>query len=102
MDLPKKFEDATSSPSINISEEDTERKYPIFSSKRITIYFGLTTVLTIHDSDFNAIQIFLPKRYSEVIFDDGIDKLNKNSISLNVIYKSACPKTRSYLLANEK
>jgi len=86
MDLPRKFEDATSSRSINIIELDRDKKYPIVSAKRFTTKFGPTSLLTIHDSD--SLNIFLPKRYSEVISDDDIDKINKNSISLNLIYKT--------------
>ena len=102
MDLPTKFEAATSSRSINISELDTDKKYPIVSAKRIITKFGPTALLTIHDSDSAAaLQIFLPKRYSEVISHDDIDKINKKSVSLNLIYKGTCPKSRSYLLAIE-
>jgi len=102
MDLPRKFEAGTSSRSINISELDTDKKYPIISAKRITTKFGPTVLLTIHDSDSAAaLQIFLPKRYSEVISDDDIDKRNKNSVSLNLIYKCTCPKSRTYFLAIE-
>ena len=101
MDLHKKFEYATSSPSLNISEVDTDRKYTIVSVKRITTKFGATTLLTIHDSDSASLQIFLPKHYSEVISDDDIDKIKKKSVSLNLIYKKTCPKTRSYLLEIE-
>jgi len=43
---------------------------------RITTKFGLTTLLTIHDSESvaAALHIFWPKGYSEVISDDDIDK----------------------------
>jgi len=102
MNLPRKFEAGTSSRSINISELDTDKTYLIVSAKRITTNFGPTTHLTIHDSDSAAaLQIFLPKRYSEVISDDDIDKINKNSFSLNLIYRGTCPKSRSYLLTIE-
>jgi len=93
MDLPRKFEDATSSQSINISELDMDRKCPIVPAKRITMKFGPTTLLSIQNSDSTAaLKIFLPKRYSEVISDDDIDKINKNSIKLNLIYKVTCQK----------
>jgi len=101
MDLPRKFEAATSSRSINISDQDTDKKYPTVSAKRITTKFSPTAHLTILDFDSAAApQIFLPKRYSEVISDD-IDKINKNSVSLNLIYRGTCPKSRSYLQAIE-
>ena len=96
MDLPRKFEAATSSRSINIVELDTDKKYPILSAKRITTKFGPTAHLTIHDSDSAAaLQIFLPKRYTEVISDDDIDEINKNSVSLNLMYRGTCPKSSS-------
>ena len=63
MDLPRKFEDAISSQSINISELDTDKYYPIVSAKRITTKFGPTALLNIHDTyTAAALQIFLPKR----------------------------------------
>jgi len=88
----------TSSQSINISELDTDREYPIVHAKGITMKYGLKTLLTIQDSDsIAALQIFLPNRYSEVISDDDIDKINKNSTTLSLIFKGTCPKIRSYL-----
>jgi len=101
MDLPRKFEDASYSRSINIGELDKDNKYPIFRTKRITTMIVPTTRLTIHDSESAALQIFLPKRYSEFISDDDIDEINRNLVSLNLIFKSTCPKSRSYLLAIE-
>ena len=50
MDLLRKFEAAISSRSINISELDTDKKYPIVSAKRITTKYGPRTLLNIHDS----------------------------------------------------
>jgi len=102
MELPRKFQSATPSRSININELDTDRKFLIVSAKRITTKFGPTTLLNIHDSDSAAgLQIFLPKRYSEVTSDDDIDKINKNSFSQNLIHNDKCRITRSYLLAIE-
>jgi len=62
MDLPRKFEDATSSRSINISGLDTEEKYPIAITKWIATKFGPTTLLTIHVSKSAAVLHILSGR----------------------------------------
>ena len=93
MDHPRKFEAATSSQSMNISELDTDREYPIVRAKGIATKFGLKTILTIQDADSTAVlQIFLPNRYSEVISDDDIDNIIKNSLTLNLILKARVQK----------
>ena len=89
-------EDATSSRSINISELDTEKQYPVVSAKRITTKFVPTNLFTIHDSDSAAALQILSKRS-----DNDMDKINKDSVPLNLVYKGTCPKTKSYLLAIE-
>jgi len=63
MGLPRKFEDAPSSRSIDISGLNTDKNFPIVSAKRITTNFGPTNLLNIPDSDSAAtLQILLPKR----------------------------------------
>jgi len=59
------------------------------------LLFVMTTVVF-------TIQTFLPKRYSAVVSDDDIDQINIHKVSLNIIYKRICVKSKSYLLAIEK
>jgi len=102
MDLAKKFEDATASPScasVNISSLILNRQYPIVRAKRVTSKFGSTVLLSIRDTDEQLIQIFLPKRYASVVSDDDISKINSRTKYINLVYKDICEKTRSYLLA---
>jgi len=58
-------------------------------------------LLTIRDSETDTLQILLPKRFSAVISDDDIDKINANSVSLNLEYRGICATSKSYLLAVE-
>jgi len=101
MELAEKFEEATSCQSVNINSLDTDKKYPIVRSKRITSKFGPTVLLTIRDSESTTIQTFLPKRYSAVVSDDDIEKINNKVVSLNLMYMGICEKSRSYLLKIE-
>jgi len=101
MELAKKFEEATSCQSVNINSLETDKKYPIVRTKRITNKFGPSVLLTIRDSESTTDQTFLPKRYSAVVSEDDIEKINNKLVSLNLIYMGICEKSRSYLLKIE-
>jgi len=79
----------------------TGKKYPILRSKRISSKYGRTIVLTIRDSGSSTIQTYLPKRYSAVVSDDVIEKINIEAVSLNLVFKGICEKFRSHLLLLE-
>jgi len=99
MDLAAKFELATSSQSISIRDLVVDRKYPVVHAKRIVTKFGQTTLLTVQDSDSATNLQILPKRYSEMISEDTINKINNNLVSQNLIFKGLCPRNKSYMLA---
>jgi len=99
MDLAKRFEEATSSISVNISSLVMNKLYPIVRAKRINTKFGTTVLLSIRDSDEKIVQIFLPKRYSYVVSDDDMEKINSEAVYLNLVYKGICDASKSYLLA---
>jgi len=101
MELAKKFEDATSCQSVNINSLETDKKYPIVRAKRMTSKFGPTVLLTIRDSESTTVKIFLPKRYSAVVSDEDVEKINNKLVSLNLIYMGICEKSRYYLLKIE-
>jgi hypothetical protein len=58
-------------------------------------------VLTIRDAGATPAQIFLPRRYSDVISDTDIEQINSNAVFLRLVYKGVCSKTKAYLLAIE-
>jgi len=86
MELAKKFEEATSCQSVNINSLDTNKKYPIVRAKRMTSKFGPTVLLTIRDSESTTVQICLPKRYSAVVVEDDIEKINNKLVSLILLH----------------
>jgi len=75
MDLAKNFEVATSRKTSKINSLGNEILYPIVRAKRITSKYGPTVLLTVRDSEFCVVQIFLPKQYCEVISNDDMDKI---------------------------
>jgi len=86
MDVAKRFEEATSSTSVNISSLEMNNLYPIVHAIRINTTFGSTVLLSIRDFEANIVQIFPPKRYSDVVSDDDMKKINSKAISLNLIF----------------
>jgi hypothetical protein len=101
MDISKRFQEATSTQAVRISSLENDRKYPIVHADRITTKFGPTVLFSIKDNPYNIVKCFLPKRYSSVITDVDIDSINSKTVSLNLIYKGLCEKSKSYKLAIE-
>jgi hypothetical protein len=81
---------------------ETNRKYPIMKAETVTTKSGPTVLLTITDLQHNNnVKVFIPKRYSYVFSDEDIESINSQKVSLNLIYKGLCEKTKSYILAIE-
>jgi len=59
MDLAKRFEEGTSSTSVNISSLETNKLYPIVRARRIASKYGPKILLSIRDSEAKVVQIFL-------------------------------------------
>jgi hypothetical protein len=76
---------------------DTEKPYPITQAQHVGTRFGPTVLLSIRGSEFGLKKLFLPRRYSEVITDEDIDRFNKATLYL--IYRGVCEQTKSFLLS---
>jgi len=74
--LAKRFEEATAYATVNVNSLEPHRLYPIFRAKRISIKYGPSVVLTLRISETSIVQLFLPKRYSEVMSDADMDRIN--------------------------
>jgi len=100
MGLEQKFEGVTWDNTVSACDLERNRKYPILRAKTITTRMGSAVLLTNGDSLEDSSQVFLPKRYRDVVTDDDIEKINTN-LSLNVVYRVICSKTKANLLAKE-
>jgi hypothetical protein len=101
MFLNKKFQDAASSYAVKINTLEVAGKYRITAAERVNTNYGPTVLLSIKESQHNIVKVFMPKRYSSVFDDDDIETINSQKVSLNLIYKGICEKTKSYILAIE-
>ena len=84
---------------MKIGDLEVERNYPIVRAERVETKCGQSVLLSILDSPIKSIKVFWPKRYSAVVTDVDIDDINSERISLHLIYKGTCVKTKPYILA---
>ena len=50
-------------------------------------------MLTLGVSETSKVQVFLPKRYSEVMTDTDMDSINSKAVSLHLVYQRVCEST---------
>jgi len=101
MDVPKKFQEATSSDAFKIGSLEVDRKYPIIHAERIVTESGPAVLLSIKGSPYNIVKVLMPKCYSSVISGKNMKSINSQKVSLNLIYKEMCEKSKSCHLAIE-
>jgi len=99
MYLEKRFEEATYSTTDSINSLILNRPYPIIRAKRLTTTYGLTVLLSLRDANEKIIQVYVPKRYADVMLDEDIENINSQSIYINLVYKGINEFTKAYLLA---
>ena len=101
MDLTQKFDGVTCDTTVSVSELDVNRKYRILRAKRLTTRFGPTEILSVKGEDAAPVQIFLPRKYSDVFTDTDIEQINSNAVFIHLFFKGVCPTTKACLLAIE-
>ena len=87
MNLEKRFEEASATASVNISSLVLNRPYPTVHAKRINTKYGPTVPQSVRDVDEKVFDIFLPKRYANVVSDEDLENLNSRSVYLNLVHK---------------
>ena len=102
MNLPQKFVNAASTQAIWINTMDIDRKYPVVQVDRITTKFWPTVLLSKRDKQLNVVKVFMSRRYSTVLSDEDIQKINTQSVKLNLVYKGHCRMSNSYVFCIEE
>ena len=90
MDLAQNFEGVECETTISITELELNRKYSIIRVKRLTTRFGPNVVLTIRGEGAGPAQIFLPRKYIDVIMDTDIEQIIPNTVFLHLVYRGVC------------
>ena len=97
--ITKRFEETTANASVNVNTLEPHKLYPIIRANRIPTKYGLSFVLTPRITETNIVQVFLPKRYSNMLSDVDINAINSKAVSLHLVYKGVCESSKSYLYA---
>jgi hypothetical protein len=101
MDLERKFQETTSYHSVKISSLEVDRKYPITHTQIIVTKFRPIVLMSIRDAPFHTVKVIMTKRYGSAFSDADIEDINTAKVSLHLIYKETCDKTKSYILTIE-
>ena len=90
MHIVQKFEVVTWNKTASVCDLERNRKYPILRVKRITTTIGHAVVLNIRDLLEDPAQVFLPKRYSDVVMGDDTKKINANTLPESCLQRRLC------------
>jgi len=101
MDLKARFESANDCKTVSISGLEVNRPYAILRARWVKTKFGDTIALHLAESPAERIRVFLPHRYANLFTDSDIEDINKHVVSLNLIYKGTCTRSKCYILSVE-
>jgi len=79
------FEGVACDKTISVTELDPNHKYHILRAKRLSTRFTLTVVLTVRDSMEDPAQVFLSRRYNDVVTDNDIEQIHSNAVFLRLV-----------------
>ena len=94
MDLGKRFDEATAYATVSVASLEPHKRYPVIRAKRLSTKYGISVVFTLRNSDSNVVQVFLPKRYNDVVTDADIRSINSECIHVNLVYKGVCESSK--------
>ena len=78
------FRNISSGQVVQIHSLTQHHSYPVVNARRVTTQYGPTVLLTFRTDTNINIQIYLPRRYADVV-DDDINDINTGK-NYNLIY----------------
>jgi len=58
----------------------------------ILYQYGISILLNIKASSEDLVRVFVPRRFTNVFSDTGIDMINSGRVKIDLIYHGACEK----------
>jgi hypothetical protein len=99
MSLTEKFRDAVATPIVSIGTLHRDEPYPVVGARRTQTKYGMRIVLALNEVDRgNIVEVFLPKRYSEIIEDADLDSINTKQLQYNLTYRGPSPSSKAIIL----
>jgi hypothetical protein len=71
----------------------------VLRAERLKTRYGTTVLLTLRESVERCVNVFLPKRFTQVFTDDDILDINYGRVVVNLTYHGQCEKTSAYQLS---
>jgi len=101
MDIGMRFDEATAYNTVSVASLEPNEPYPVIRAKRLSTKYGMSVVFTLRKSDANVVQVFLPQRYSDVVTETDILRINSECTDMNLVYKGVCESSKAFILAVE-
>ena len=72
--------------SVTIGSLRMDQQYPVVHTERLNTFYDLNVLLAIIENPTTSVEVFLPKRYVEVLSDEDIGDISSR-VLLNRFYK---------------
>jgi len=76
----------------------TRPRYPIVHAELMNTRYGQSVLVGILNSPTTSVNVFVPRRYGDVVSDEDLEAINSKRLALCLIYKGTCPRSNSYIL----
>jgi hypothetical protein len=84
---------------VNIGTLPKDIPFPVLRAERLQTRYGTTVLLTLRESVERCVNVFLPKRFTQVFTDDDIAGINDGRVTVNLTYHGQCEQTSAYQLS---
>jgi hypothetical protein len=78
MSLTDKFRDAIVTSIVSITTLHKDAPYPVVGVRRTITKYGIRLVMALNEVDRGNVEVFLPKRYSDLVEDSDMEATNTN------------------------
>ena len=76
---------------------EPDRAYPI-RAECINTRYGQSVLVGIMDSPTSSVEVFLTRRYGDVVSDEDLEAINTQRVALLLVYKETCARSNSHIL----
>jgi hypothetical protein len=87
MSLTDKFRDVVATSIVSITTLHKDAPYPVVGVRRTNTKFGMRLVMALTEVDRGDVEVFLPKRYIDLIEDSDMEAVNTNQTRYYLTYR---------------
>jgi hypothetical protein len=97
MSLTDKFRDAVVTSIVSITTLHKDAPYPVVGVRLTNTKYVVRVVMVLNEVDRGNVEVFLPKRYSDLIEDSDMEAINTNQTQYYLTYKGRSPSSKAII-----